>query len=272
MIIPYTTRVLSNMPGLDLTFVKSRRTSLALSGAYDQRKFGKQTAGQRLYSSYGASGSLQFQYRVTEHTSFGILLLHQDTTYRGGEVFGNRVRSQIESTFLSVGSQLSPTVTVTVFGGPQYVRTIGLVSAGAGLAGHFQGAGGGSITKEVRKTALDLSFQRSISDGGGVYAFAISSNASFAVRRRLIGHWEVDCIAGAARVDASLFRLVNGRTDALTGRINISRPFSHGSVFHISYDTRHQLSKGTLPISADFDRNQVAAGIDYQFKAFSLAR
>jgi hypothetical protein len=272
MIIPYTTRALSNMPGLDLTFVKSQRTSLTLSGSYNQRKFGKQTAGQPLYDSNGASGSLQFQYRVTEHTSFGILLLHQDTTYQGSGIFGNRPRAQVESTFLSVGSHLSPTVTVTVFGGPEYVRITGQVSAGAGLVGHFQGAGGGSITKEVRKTALDLSFQRSVSDGGGLYTSAISTSATFGLRRRLVGHWEVDCHGGAARADASLFHLANGRTDALTGRINISRRFSHGSVFHISYDSTHQLSKGTLPISADFDRNQVAAGIDYQFKAFSLAR
>jgi hypothetical protein len=272
MIIPYTTRALTNMAGLDLTFVKSRRTSLTLSGGYNQLKFGKQTAGQPLYNGNGASGGLTFQYRVTEHTSFGLLLLHQDITYQGGRIFGNRLRSQIESTFLSVGSRLSPTVSVTVFGGPQYVRTIGQASAGAGLAEHFQASGGGSITKEVRKTALDVSFQRSVSDSGGLYTSVINSNATFGVRRRLVGHWEADWHGGAARVDASLFQLANGRIDALIGGIDINRPFSHGSVFHISYNTTHQLSKGTLPISADFDRNQVAVGIDYRFKAFPLGR
>jgi hypothetical protein len=272
MIIPYTTRVLSNTAGLDLTFVKSRRTSLTLSGSYNQLKYGSQTAGQPLYNGNGASAGLTFQYRVTEHTSFGILLLHQDTTYRGGEVFGYRLRSQVESAFLSVGSRLSPTVTVTVFGGPQYVRTIDQASAAAGVAEHFHGSGGGSITKEVRKTALNLSFQRSVSNSGGLYTSVINTNATFGLRRRLVGQWEADLRGGAARADASLFQLANGRTDGLMGGINISRPFSHGSVFHISYDTWHQLSKGSLPISATFDRNQVSAGIDYQFKAFRLGR
>jgi hypothetical protein len=199
-------------------------------------------------------------------------LLHQDTTYKGGEVFGYRLRSQIESALLSVGSRLSPTVTVTVFGGLQYVRTIGYASAGVGLAGHFQGSGGGSITKEVRKTALDLSLQRSVSGTGGLYTSVIYTNATFGVRRRLVGHWEADLHGGAAREDPTLFQFANGRIDGLTGGIDISRPISHGSVFHISYDTWHQLSKGTLPISATFDRNQVSAGIDYQFKAFRLGR
>jgi hypothetical protein len=272
IIVPYTTRALTNMSGLDLTFVKSRRTSLTLSGDYNQLKYGSQIAGQPLYNGNGLSGGLQFQYRVTEHTSFGVFLVHQDTTYQGGRVFGNRVRSQIESTFLSVGSRLSPTLTATVFGGPQYVRTIGYVAAGAGIPGKFLASGGGSITKEVQKTALDLSFQRSVSYGAGLYASAINATATLGVRRRLVGHWEADFHGGAARMDPSLFQFANGRTDALVGGINFNRPFSHASVFHISYNSMHQLSRGPLPISATFDRNQVAVGIDYQFKAFPIGR
>jgi hypothetical protein len=270
MILPYTTRVLSNMPGLDLTFVKSQRTSVTLSGSYNQIKYGRQTAGKPLYNGNGLSGGLTLQYRVTEHTSFGILLLHQDTTYQGSGVLGNRLRSQTESTFLSVGSRLSPTVTVTVFGGPEYIRTIG--QASAGIAEHFHGSGGGSITKGGRNTALDLSFQRSVSGSAGLYTSVINTNATFGVRRRLVGSWEADLLGGAARADASLFQLANGRTDALTGGIDISRPFSRGSVFRISYNTTHQLSKSTLPIFADFDRNQVAVGIDYQLKAIPFGR
>jgi hypothetical protein len=273
MLLPYTTRTLSEVAGLDLTFVKSRRTSLAFSGSYNQRKFEGQTANRPLYNGIGGGGSLTFQYSATEHTNFGILLLHQDTTYRGaGPVFGNRLRPQIESTFLSVASRLSPTVTVTVFGGPQYVHTIGRVSAAAGAAEHFQASGGASITKQVRATALDLSLQRFVSDSAGLYTSAIYSNATFGIRRRLVGQWEADLRGGAAEVDASLFRLARGRTDGLSGGIALHRPLPHGATFRVSYDTWHQLSKGTLPISSDFDRNQVAVSIDYQLKTIPFGR
>ena len=272
MIFSYTTRTLSNAPGMDLTFVKSRRTSLTLSGGYNQRQFGNQGgAGQALYNSRGVSGGVQFQYRVTDHTTLGLLLNHQDTTYQGSGAFGNRVSTQIESPFLSVESRLSPTVTVTVHGGPQYVRTLG-GSGGAGTTARLQGAGGGNITKEVRKTALTLSFQRSISDSGGLYTSVINTNANFGVRRRLVGRWEANLRGGGARADASLFKLANGSTDALTGGIDISRPVRGGSVFHLSYETTHELSKGTLPIAADFDRNQVTIGFDYRLKTLSLGR
>jgi hypothetical protein len=79
-------------------------------------------------------------------------------------------------------------------------------------------------------------------------------------------------MGGAARTDAALFQFANARTDALIGDINISRPFSHGSVFHISYNTTHQLSKGTRPTFANLDRNQVSVGFDYQLKAIPIGR
>jgi hypothetical protein len=88
----------------------------------------------------------------------------------------------------------------------------------------------------------------------------------------LVGRWEANLRGGGTRADASLFKLANGSTDALTGGIDISRPVRGGSVFHLSYETTHELSKGTLPIAADFDRNQVTIGFDYRLKTLSLGR
>ena len=270
-ILPYTIRTLSNSSGLDLTYVKSQRTSLTLTGGYNQQKFGTQgVAGQSLYNSWGISGGFQYQYLVTEHSSFGLLLLHQDSTFRGGEVLGNNLRFQMESAVVSVGSRLSPTVGVTIFGGPEYVRIIG--PSAVGIAGQFQPTGGGIITKEVRKTALDLSVQRSVSGSGGLYTLVKSTTGSFGVRRRLVGRWEANLQGGAARADTSLLQFASGRTDALSGIFGLDRPLSRGSVFRIAYGTTHQLSKGTLPISANFDRNQVTISFDYQLKAIPLGR
>jgi len=240
MIIPYTARTLENWGWLNLRYATSRRTSIILSGIYDRRKFGQQIEGQSLYNGNGISGSLTFEYRMSAHTNFGILFLHQDNTYQGGEIVGGRLRTQVESALFSVGSRLSPTVSVSVFAGPQYVRLIDQVSPAASLAANFQASGGGSITKQVRNTAFDISFLRSVSDGAGLYTSAINTSATVGVRRRLVGLWEAGCEAGAIRMDNSLFQLAQGRTDGLTGRIDVNRPLLHGSVFHISYSTWHQ--------------------------------
>jgi hypothetical protein len=96
--------------------------------------------------------------------------------------------------------------------------------------------------------------------------------ANFGVRRRLVGHWEADLRGGGGKVDTSLLKLSNESTDALTGAIEFRRLLRGGSVLRISYDTTHQLSKGNLPISSNFDRNEVTIGFDYRLKAISLGR
>ena len=272
-IFPYSIRTLTNTAGLDLTFMKSRRTSFTFFGGYNQRRFGNQAGeSEPLYNGIGFSGGLAYDFRATEHTSVGLLVIHQDTTYQGGEVFGFRQRSQIESGYVSVSSRLSPTLSVTLFGGPQYFHTLGQSAVGSNVSGAFEGSGGGSVTMEAGKTALSLSLQRSVSDGGGLYTSVISTNVTFGVRRRLVGLWEADLRGGAAQSNTSLFQLANETTKGLTGAIDITRPFRKGSVFHITYSTTHQLSSGNLAVFPDFDRNQVSIGIDYRLKNIPLGR
>jgi len=270
LIFPYTVRTLTNMAGLDLTFKKSRRTSVTFSGGYNLGRFGNQAGAiESLYNNKGAHGGVKFKYRATEHTSFGFALDHHDSTYQLGGVFGQR--TQNESALLSVESRLSPTLIVTVNGGTQYVHTLGQSSVEAGAGHGFYGAGGGSITEEVRNTALTFSVQRNVSDGGGLYASVISTDATFAVRRRLVVHWEVSLRGGADRADNLFSQRANERTDFLTGGIYFTRPLRNGSVFHISYVNMHESYKGTLPAFDGFDRNQVAIGFDFRVKTIPLA-
>jgi hypothetical protein len=272
MIIPYTSRTLTNMAGLNLTFVKSSRTSVTFVAGENQTKYGPQQAGQALINGSGMSGGLTYQYGVTEHTSFGITFLHQDFKYQGGEVYGTGLRTQVESTLFSFTSRLSPTVNVTVFGGPQYVHTLGQVSSGVSRTGDLEGSAGGSITKQVQKTALDLSIQRSVAEAAGLYTTTVNTMATLGVRRRLIGRWEADWSLNAARFENPLYKGAYGKTEGLSGGIGVNRPLLHGSVFHISYSTWHQLNTGYLPISYKLDRSLIAMGVDYQFKALPLGR
>lgn len=275
IIIPYSIRTLTDISGLYLSFLKSRRTSITLTGGYNQSKYGRaqQNPNLPLYNGNGLSGGLTLQHYINAHTSVGVLMLHQDTVYQGGLIFGTRQRTQIESGYLSLASEVSPSVTISLFGGPQYVRSIDQASPAAALSAHFQSSGGGSITKQVRKTALDLSITRSVTDGGGLYTSVLNTRALFGARRRLVGRWEASLNVGAAREDASLFRSVNGRIDGLIGGVILSRPLlRQGSTLRISYDYMHQLCTGPLPAIANFDRNQVAVGFDYQLKGLNFGR
>jgi len=272
IVVPYTTRTLYNMPGLDLTFAKSRRTSLSLSGVYSELKFGYKIAGQPLYNSNGINGGMSFQHTLTAHFDAGMSLLYQNTSYQGGQVFGNRLRTEVESAYLTLAYRVSSSISVRVFGGPQYLRTLGLASTKGRIGGTLVASEGANISKRVRSTAVDLAYQRAVNSSGGVYTSVISTTATLGVRRRLVGRWEAGANAGVAREDASIFQLGNGKTDGLLAGASITRPVARGSMFHISYFNVHEMSRGTLPISDNFNRNQVSVGFDYQFKAFPIGR
>jgi len=269
-----TLRSLSNTPGLDLTFVKSSRTSLTLSGNFLQRKFSAQAgAGQPLYNDTGLSGGLQYQYRMTIHTTFGLLLQYQDSTYEGLGGLLIRQRSQVASTIVSVDSRLSPTVSVSVFGGPQYLKTLGQTLSGNIAPGRVAGSGGGSITKEVRSTAVNLAVQRAITDGGGIFTSVVNTNVSFGIRRRLVGRWQASWNGSLAAEDATLLQLGNGKADTASSGVDFTRPLGReGTNFRISYSTIHQITKGNLPSLLNFDRNQVTIAFEYQLKAIPFGR
>jgi len=272
-IFTYTTRTLVNTAGLRLTFAKSRRTSFSISGSYNLDKFGSESGeSQGLYNGREVTGGLHFQYLVTSHTRVGVLALHQDATYQGGGVFGYRERSQIETAYLSVESDLSPTVSVSVYGGPQYLHIISGSFVGEGATGQLEGAGGGSITKEVRNTALNLAFQRSVTDGGGLYTDVINTYATFGARRRLVGRWEASCSGGAEQAETPILKISNETTRALMVTAGVSRPIRGNAALSLSYTTTHEMNKGNLPFFVGFDSNYVTLGFNYQLKTIPLGR
>jgi len=105
-----------------------------------------------------------------------------------------------------------------------------------------------------------------------MYTWVKSTALDFGVRRRLAGLWEANVHIGAERADAALFQFASGTTNALLGGFGFARPLRGGATFHASYETAHEMSTGTLPYLANFDRNRVTIGVDYQFKALSLGR
>jgi len=274
LILPYTVRTLSNVAGLSLTFDKSPRSSFALSGGYNVFTFGNQGgAGEPLYNGKGASGGFTYTYKTSEHTNFGLSLLHQDFSFQGGgSVSSYQERTQVESGIFFVNAKLSPALSVTLNGGPQYVRPFGLSTGQVGLAEGVYGDWGGSVTEEVRRTALTFSVQRNVYDGGGLYTLVINTSADFGVRRRLVGRWEADLHGGADRGDTQFSQVTNEKIDAIIGGIDFRRPVLNGSVMHISYSSMHESYQGTIAGFRGFDRNQVSIGIDFRVKAAALGQ
>ncbi len=269
-IFPTTSRTFSNAGAMDITFVKSNRSSISFTGNYNSQEFSNQeTAGESLFNGRQATGGFQYQHLVTEHTSVGFELLHEDSTYRGGSVVGGLQRYQTESALLAFQSHFKPSLTVSLFGGGQYVTTFG-ESAGVSATRSTQWAGGGSVTKAVRRTAVDLSVQRRVSDSGGVYGQVEYNTAMVGLRRRLVGLWEADLRASGSRITTEEPQIGSGRAEAIQGEFDVARSFGKNSSVRISYINSHQLTSGTLPFGQNFDLNLVTLAIDFRLKPIPI--
>lgn len=268
-------RELTNASSLDLTYLRSARTTLTLFGAFDRRAFGSQVAsGQGFYNSKIASGGVQYQYRITEHVNIGLLYSYQDSRFLGYTVsLGGDSRYVDNNAVVSLAWHVTPTVTLSAFGNPHYVQAYfyspGTTNNGQG---HVYGGGGGVLTKQVKKTALDLSGERILTDGGGLLTYTTSTNANIGVRQQVVGRWEALVQVGAARTDALLGQYSGARLDSLRGSLIVQRPLFQGLTMRLGYEAEHQVSKGSLPLGAAFDRNRVTCSIDYQLKAIQLGR
>ena len=92
------------------------------------------------------------------------------------------------------------------------------------------------LPKRLIKRPLNLSVQRQVSSGGGLYTMVENTTATLGVRRSLGGRWEADLHGGATRLETSITQLAGGKMDSLLGGFRLSRPLSNGSTFYISYD------------------------------------
>ncbi len=269
-IYPYTARTLANTGGMELIFQKSNRSSIAFTGNYNMQEYGsQQEAGQSLYNGRAATGGFAYQYRYTEHTSLGLDFLHEDATYRGGTGLGSVQRFQTDSALFAVESHLTPSVTISFFGGPQFITTFG-ESTGVSTTRQLEGAGGGSVTKEVRKTALDLTVQRRITDSGGLYGQVEYTSAAIGVRRRLVGRWEADLRATSTRINTDEAQLGTGRAEAIVGEFDLARQIARDATFRVSYENYHQVTSGSVPISERYDLNLVTVEIDFRLKSIAI--
>lgn len=267
-------RELSNASSLDLTYLRSERTILTLFGTFDRRDFGSQVAsGQGFYNGKIASGGVQYQYRITEHVNLGLLYSYQDSRFLGYTVsLGGNSRYVDNSAVVSLAWHATPTVTLSAFGTPHYVQAYLYSTGTTNGQGRVYGGGGGVLTKQVKRTAVEFSGERILSDGGGLLTYATSTNADIGVRRQVVGRWEARLQVGAARTDALLGEYSGAKLDSLQGNLIVQRPLFQGLTMRLGYEAEHQLSKGSIPLGATFDRNRVTCSIDYQLKAIQFGR
>jgi hypothetical protein len=249
--------------------------SIGLFDGDSQLKFTQQvsTAGY-LQNMDERQAGLLYEHRLSPHTTVGTNYLFEDIR------FGLNSRTLVHSVFLSYAHQVSRSLTLSVFGGPQYSRLHEVIIFPIGpfrfQAPIFQvgwnWALGGTLIKQLDKTVFQLTAQRQVSNGGGLIGAVVGSSVGVSLRRQLPGRWDAIWSGGYAKNTSVASGSAANEFRSETAGFGLQRSLAERLNFRIGYDFLRQRATGQSPLFASFDRNLWSAQLSYQFHQIPLGR
>lgn len=270
-----TARQLRWSSRIDGTYQASVQDSVDLFLATSTLDYKQQIPnGENLQNTEQNEVGLLYQHRLSRHTTVGIEYLYEDIR------FGPDSRTLVQSTFFSYAQQVSPSLNVSVFGGPQSSRLHEVVILPLStfmlripvFQTGWNWAIGGILTKQLRKTAFQLTAQREVSNGGGLLGAVVSSSSQASVRRRLRGRWDAICSAGYAD-NNSLDSAVSRRAfQGLTAGVGLERSMTENLSFGLKYNFVRQRGTQESPVFGNLDHDIWSVRFSYLFHAMALGR
>jgi hypothetical protein len=270
-----TARQLRWSSRIDATYQAGIRDSVDLFLASSRLDYRQQILNdENLQNTEQNEAGLLYQHRLSPHTTLGIEYLYEDIR------FGPSMRTLVQSAFFSYAQQVSPSLALSVFGGPQFSRLheVVLLPLGTFTLGipdvqtAWNWAIGGTLTKQLRKTAFQLTAQHEVSNGGGLLGAVVSSSSRASVRRRLPGRWDTIWSAGYAN-NASLGSAASRRSfQGLTVGAGLERSFTEKLTFGLKYNFVRQRGTQQSPLFGNLDHDIWSVRFSYWFHAMALGR
>ncbi len=187
LLVPPVQRVLSNESLLEIGVQVGPNTVTGVRGSYgliDYPTSSQSAQFGTLYNTRGYSAEAFYDWKFAVRQWVGL-------TVRGQrfETLPAIARTDVGSVLLYYSFTATPTVTLTLFGGPEYSNTSSAAATAApGLngQGHFWSSGeGATLNWGGIRTSANVSYVRQLNDGGGLASSVTLQTASAALRRQL---------------------------------------------------------------------------------------
>jgi long-subunit fatty acid transport protein len=270
-----TTRELTWNSRVDLNYQVNVRDSFDLFAGQAAVNFLEQIPNQgTLQNTQQRNAGLLYQHRLSPHTTVGINYMVQDIRFLPAS------RTFVHSGFFTYAQQFSPSLTLSLFGGPQYTHLNDVVKLRFGPftfgvpfdQAQWNWAVGGSLTKRENNTVFEFSAVHQVSDGGGLIGGVSSSSVMASVRRRLTGTWDVAGNAGYAKNSSLGSAFSQGGYDSLTAGAGLEHTLTDKLSLRVGYDFVRQRSTGQSPLLGNFDRDLWSVQVSYWFHQIALGR
>jgi len=252
--------VLTNTGNIEMTYQFNANGMIGASGTFTNLHYPTQSQVPELFDSSSKGGSAFYNHRLSKMHYVGATYQYQQfLSYPTGA----QSQTQAHSAFLFYTLYLKPTLSVSLWGGPQYSDTKQFLLPATQT---WSPAGGGSVSWQGKLTSFAASYSRRINDGGGLVGAVHSNSADASLRRQLTRNVNASIRASYTQnrvVDAVPLFSNNGHT--VSGTAFVQRQMGEHFNLQAQYTRLHQSYSNITALSFAPDRNRALVTISYQF-------
>jgi len=259
-VIAPVANMLRNTANATLTYQFGANRMIGASGTFTNLHYASQAQVPGLGDSSSRAGSAFYNHRLSKMHYIGATYQYQ--MFLAYPTLGQS-ETQAHSVFLFYTLYLKPTLSISVFGGPQYSNT---AQFGLPTMNSWSPAGGASMGWQGRLTSFALSCSRAINDSGGLSGAVEAISANSSLRRQLTRNLSASVGASYASnsvLDALPALNTSGHT--ISASASVQRQVGEHLNLQLQYMRLHQSYSEVAVLSAVPDRNRGSITISYQF-------
>lgn len=263
--------------GLDLNYLLGPRTVVGISGSFSQNRFRNlpdpTAVGKSLVDSQAQGVRAFYSHRFSRRHSAGAMYQFQDFSFKQGEA-----GARIHTIFYIHSIALTPTMSLSLFGGPELSRIQDQILVNFNLlflvaqfkvktsAAIHSFSGGATYEWQGKRTALRATWVRRVNDGAGLFGASRLQSGSGELRRQLARRWTAGLGVGYGSTSALGLISSNAayRTVSATG--SVSHALGEHLWLNFRYARLHQTGQGTsLSNRIIGDHDQFSVSLNYEF-------
>jgi hypothetical protein len=259
-VIAPVANVLTNTANAAITYQFSPNGMVGASGTFSNLHYPTQAQVPGLGDSSSRAGSAFYNYRLSKMHYIGATYQYQ--MFLAYPTLGLS-ETQAHSVFGFYTLYLKPTLSISLFGGPQYSNT---TQFGAPTMTSWSPAGGASMGWQGRLTSFALSCSRAINDSGGLSGAVQAISASSSLRRQISRN--LNASVGASYASNSVLDALpalNTSGHTISGSASMQRQVGEHLNLQLQYMRLHQSYSDVAILSAIPDRNRGSITVSYQF-------
>jgi len=252
--------MLRNSANATLTYQFSANGMVGASGTFTNLHYPNQAEVPGLYDSSSRGGSAFYNHRLSKRHYIGATYQYQ--TFLAYPTVGQS-ETQAHSILLFYTLYLRPTISFSLFGGPQYSDTN---QVGAPATRSWSPAAGASMGWQGKATSFAASYSRRISDGGGLTGAVHSNSADASLRRQFTR--TLSASVGSNYTNNSVLDALpgfNAGGHTISGSALVKRQIGEHLNLQLQYIRAHQSYNDIAAISGAPNRNRESVTISYQF-------